>query len=83
MTTLQQNIASINESARRVFGVDISVLVARAVSFGNDDNLIIVKGVRQEEVAADIARTIRGAKIEKTQSKFMGSVIHGTTVQWA
>lgn len=62
--TTAQMIRSLNESARKVHGKDICIMVARAVSFGHDDNMIIVMGKNHASAAVDIARTAgKSAKI--------------------
>jgi hypothetical protein len=55
--TIAQLIRALNESARKVHGKDICILLARAASFGNDDNLIIVLGKNHASAAADVARS--------------------------
>lgn len=52
------DIKGLNESAKKVHGPDIMVLVARAVAFGHDDNLIMVRGRRREQAARDIAQSV-------------------------
>lgn len=61
--TIQESIKSINGQARKVFGADTSILVARAPAFGNDDTCIIVSGKRHAEAAMGFA-TIKGAKLK-------------------
>lgn len=58
MATLAQDIAALNASARKIHGSDICIMVARAVAFGNDDNLILVQGKKHAKVAVDVARSI-------------------------
>lgn len=75
MATLAQDIAALNESARKVHGADISITVARAKAFGNEDNLILVMGGNHKDAACDVARSVgKGAKISEEKSTgFMGS----------
>lgn len=72
------SIRALNASARRVHGADISIQIARAIAWGNDDTLILIHGDKHSEAAADIARAaIRtGNKPtikEEPGSSFMGS----------
>jgi hypothetical protein len=60
--SLDQDIRSINESARKTFGSDVSILVARAKAWGNEDTCILVHGKRHADAAKGFAR-IKGAKI--------------------
>ncbi|RMX08527.1 hypothetical protein D8I35_05475 [Corticibacter populi] len=70
----REDIREINASARRAFGADISIMVARCKAWGNDDNCILVQGERHHDATAGFARTARGAKITADQSPgFMGS----------
>ncbi|MBL0876078.1 hypothetical protein HLB02_22120 [Serratia nevei] len=43
-------------AARKVYGQDISILVALSVARGDESNLIIVSGKKQDVVARDITR---------------------------
>ena len=61
--TLANNIKAINESAKKVHGKDISIVVARCIAFGNDDNLVIVSGKNHKAAAKDFARVTPGAII--------------------
>lgn len=49
------DVMKTTNAARKVYGNDISILVALSVSRGDDSNLIIVSGKRQDSVAKDIA----------------------------
>ena len=75
MATLAQDISALNASARRVHGADISITVARAKAFGNDDNLILVMGANHQAAAFDVVRSVgKGAKVtEEHGAGFMGS----------
>lgn len=66
--TVANSIKDINESARKFHGKDIFILVARAVAFGHDDNLIIVQGKKHAAAAADFARTIKGARVTQEET---------------
>lgn len=66
--SIQDSIQSVNKLARKVHGADISILVARAVTFGHTDNLILVMGVNHEAAARDLVRLIGGAKSTVVQS---------------
>ncbi|MDP4573485.1 hypothetical protein Q8O96_30915 [Pseudomonas sp. LPH60] len=63
--SLANTITAINASAKKVYGSDIRILVARAVAFGNDDNLVIVSGKNHRAVAADLVRSTPGAKVSE------------------
>ena len=75
MSSLAHDIQALNESARKVHGSDITIMVARAIAFGDDDNLIIVGGKNHHSAAVDIARSVgRSAKISvKKTPDFIGS----------
>ena len=60
--TLTETIRSINETTRKLFGSDASILVARAKAWGNEDTCILVHGKRHAEAAKGFAH-IKGAKI--------------------
>lgn len=81
MTTLQETIAGFNKSARKVFGSDVNVLVARAPAFGNDDVCFVVQGRRQAEVARDLLRFVRSGKISESATEFMGQRTVSTVVE--
>lgn len=75
-----RDIRVLNESARKVHGADISIQVARAVAWGNDDTCILVHGSKHSEAAQDIARAAvsAGMKPKLSQDRsggFMGAPI--------
>lgn len=58
---IQQTIQQTAASARKAFGSDINLMVARAKAFGNDDNCILVHGKRHAEAAKAFAN-VKGVK---------------------
>lgn len=66
--SIHDSIQSVNKLARKVHGADISILVARAVTFGHTDNLILVMGANHEAAARDLVRLIGGAQSKVVQS---------------
>ena len=86
---MQNEIHALNVSAKKVHGADIFIMVARAISFGHDDNLIIVQGRKHERAAADLVKAFAavGKKPKVTTEKssgFMGiPPSEYTTVQFA
>jgi hypothetical protein len=82
MDTIQQTIQAANESARKVFGSDICIMIARCPAWGNDDVCAIVQGKRQVEAAAGFAKVVRGAKLQTSVSSFMGEEHRTTSVTW-
>lgn len=69
---LRSTIQAANESAQKLYGRDISIVVARAPAFGNDDTLIIVSGKRHAEAARGFALS-KGAQISTdTGRDFLG-----------
>jgi hypothetical protein len=50
------DVMKATSAARKVYGQDISILVALSVARGDESNLIIVSGKKQDVVARDIAR---------------------------
>ena len=81
ITTIQQTIAVFNDAARKLFGADVNILVARAPAFGNDDVCFVVQGRRQTEVAHHLLRFMRGGKISENASEFMGTRTVSTVVE--
>lgn len=61
---MDKQIKAINESARKLFGADTSILVARAPAFGNRDACVIVMGKRHADAARHFALAVRGARIQ-------------------
>lgn len=59
--TIANEIKAINESAKKIHGADISLMVARAIHFGHDDNLVIVSGKNHKAAAKDFAKVVPGA----------------------
>jgi hypothetical protein len=73
--SLTNDIRAINESARKTFGADVAILVARAKAWGNDDTCIIVTGKKHAEAAKAFAR-LKGATLTtKTTEGHTCSVI--------
>lgn len=66
--SIAQEIKNVNIAARKVHGDDISLLVARCVAFGNDDNLVLVMGKNQKSAALDFAKTVKGSKVKEEKS---------------
>jgi L-asparaginase II len=61
-------------SARKVFGPDIEMMVARCPAWGNDDCCILVYGAQHALAAHGFARVVKGAQIEQQSSPpFMGT----------
>lgn len=82
MLTIANTIAAMNNSAKKVFGSDINMIVARAPAFGNDDVCLIIQGRRQDEVAADLLRLLDGGKVGHNTTEFMGQTITSTVIEW-
>ena len=74
----------LNESARKAFGSDINIMVARCTAWGNDDNCVIVQGKAHLACASGFARTVRKAALAtETSAPFMGSPARTySTVVW-
>lgn len=75
------DLRALNKSARKVHGADVTVMVARAVAWGHDDNLILVSGRNHTRAAADIARAVasQGSKPVVTEERttcFLGGPDH-------
>jgi hypothetical protein len=70
--TTADSIKKVNESAKKLFGSDISISVARCPAWGDQDTCILVSGKRHIEAASDFAR-LRGAMLSTAKSDgFMG-----------
>lgn len=52
-------------SARKVFGADIEMMVARCPAWGNDDCCVLVHGARHAQAASAFALVVKGAAIEQ------------------
>lgn len=63
--SIANEIRAINESAKKIHGSDIHILVARAIHFGNDDNLLIISGSNHRKAALDVVRVTPGATMEE------------------
>lgn len=76
------NIQALTQSARKVHGADISILIARATAWGNTDNLLLVSGRNHRGAAADIARAaVRiGAKPRITEANTTNHIGGGVRV---
>lgn len=79
------NTNELNESARKVFGKDINVMVARCKAWGNDDNCILIQGREHLACASGFVRAVRGAKVSsETSPAFMGAPAKTySKVEWA
>lgn len=69
--SLANSIKAVNESARKFHGSDIHIMVARAIHFGNDDNLVIVTGKNHKAAAMDFVKTTPGAVITEVNKPAM------------
>lgn len=72
------DLRGLNRSARKAYGADIAIMVARAAAWGHEDNLILVSGRNHASAAADIARAVasQGFKpviTEERTAGFLGS----------
>jgi len=63
--SIANNIKAINESAKKIHGNDISIMVARCVAFGYDDNKIIISGKNHKAAAKDFIRVTPNATVEE------------------
>lgn len=74
MDAMSEAIKDATDRARKLYGADIRILVARSPAFGHDDTCILVQGRRHAEVAAGFARVMRGARIKtETTTTALGS----------
>lgn len=58
-------IQAAQAAARKVFGADIRISVARSPAFGNDDVCVIVAGAEHAAAARSFARVVPSAKISE------------------
>lgn len=56
--TIANEIKALNESAKKVHGADISLMVARCIHFGHEDNLVIISGKNHKAAAKDFAKVV-------------------------
>ena len=78
-----KELTAINESAKKNFGQDISILVARARNFGNDDNMVLVFGTNHTKAATAIAKVAgAGAKVATQLSRALSEFTEYSTVNW-
>lgn len=61
--SIANNIKAISESAKKIHGNDISIVVARCVHFGHDDNLVIISGTNHKAAAKDFVKVTPGAVV--------------------
>lgn len=82
--TIANAISAANVSARKLFGADICIVVARSPAFGNDDVLVVVQGGRHAEAAAGFAGAVRGARLRRVNGTcfFTKKPVSHTEVQW-
>jgi hypothetical protein len=76
----RDEIVDFNNSARKAFGDDIRVQVARSPAFGHNDFCFIVSGRKQDDVADALLRFVMGGVITKENRIFMGLTRETTTV---
>ena len=81
MTDIHGSVASLNEAARKIFGPDIHIAVARAPAYGDADVCFVVQGKHQEAVCLDLMRLVRSGKATRTASEFMGRTTHSTILE--
>lgn len=68
---MNANVIELESVARKLFGSDIEILLARHPSYGDDEVEMLVYGVLHPLAAAVIARSNPRAKVEKLHgSKF-------------
>lgn len=87
---LADSIKAITATARKVHGPDIFIMVARAATFGNTDNLVLVQGANHAAAARDFAKVIKGCTIgidyqtryDANDNPIEGQGIPYSTVQW-
>lgn len=61
--TISNEIKAINDSAKKIHGADICIMVARAIHFGHEDNLVIISGKNHKAAAKDFVKVTPGAVI--------------------
>lgn len=79
------NVKPVQESARKLFGADIEIMIARCRAWGHEDSCIIVRGKRHSDAAAGFAKVVRGAKLTVDASPaFMGAPASTfSVIEWA
>lgn len=71
--SMQGSIDKFQASARKIFGADIAVRVARCPSWGHSDCCILINGRQHAYVAAAFAKATAGTKItSETTPAWMG-----------
>lgn len=63
--SMTNTIADFNKAAKARHGSDIRVMVARAVAFGHDDNLVIISGKNHAQAAKEFASMVPGAVVKQ------------------
>lgn len=63
--SISKNLKSMNTSAKLLHGNDISILVAKAVAFGDKENLVMISGVNHKEAALDFSKAVPFATLEE------------------
>jgi hypothetical protein len=71
---MQETLKSATESARKLFGNDIHIMVARSPAYGDSDCCIIVNGKNHAAAACGFMQVAKGATIKTERAtSFRGS----------
>ena len=71
---MQKTLSTAVASARKLYGDDIEMLVARCPAWGNDDCCVLVYGKRHAEAAGAFALVVKGARIEQQSTAAWRSI---------
>ena len=58
-------LKELNETTKATFGADMSILIARAPAYGNDDFCFIVNGANRLPAAHALARILKEGKVRE------------------
>lgn len=81
MSTFEQSVSNLNASARKVYGKDSEVMVARCPAFGSKDVCFVVRGANRGKIAIDLMRFMVGGKVTERSDEFMGLRSVSTVVE--
>lgn len=75
-------IAELNKITKATFGSEVTVVVVRSPSFGNDDCCVVFTGRKSKLAAKLFATQVKSPLVNTSHSEFMGRVTESTSVEW-
>jgi hypothetical protein len=72
MNTIMESVGDLEESARKNFGGDIRIMLARCPAWGHEDICILISGSKHRAAAAPFRRL--GAQISEREGAGFGGL---------